>query len=349
MAKSKTITRNDVQNILAHINLGDDAHREITQNEFDALSQTDKDDGTIYFITNGASGNVFLDDNTPIGMITPYGGSTDPAYWLICDGRAVSRTTYAELFAVIGTTYGIGDGSTTFNIPDLRGNVAIGASEEYNIGESGGEKSHLLTINEIPSHNHNSSQNNYGFGGIEASSGSTYGAWYSTGAYKTGLTGGDQAHNNMQPYIVTNYIIKVSSAISAHQSQLDLFYPVGSYYETSNGNFDPNISWGGIWELENDGRVLISTGENYSLGSVGGEATHTLTITEIPSHNHRIREEYGVAGSSSYPPNNTYSQVAGNSASTKSWYGDPIEYTGGGASHNNMQPYKVVKRWHRIA
>ena len=62
----------------------------------------------------------------PVGMITPYGGSTAPNRWLMCDGSSVSRTTYANLFAVIGTSFGTGDGSTTFNLPDLRECVPVG-------------------------------------------------------------------------------------------------------------------------------------------------------------------------------------------------------------------------------
>src|SRR5688572_13958247 len=60
------------------------------------------------------------------GIAVPYAGSSAPTDWLLCDGSAVSRTTYANLFAVIGTTYGSGDGSTTFNLPDLRGRTVAG-------------------------------------------------------------------------------------------------------------------------------------------------------------------------------------------------------------------------------
>lgn len=63
----------------------------------------------------------------PVGSIVPYGGATAPSGWLLCQGQAVSRTTYAELFAVIGTAYGSGDDSTTFNIPDLREATTKGA------------------------------------------------------------------------------------------------------------------------------------------------------------------------------------------------------------------------------
>jgi microcystin-dependent protein len=62
----------------------------------------------------------------PIGSIIPFGGGSPPSGWMLCDGSDVSRTTFAPLFAVIGTTFGSGDGATTFSIPDLRGNVAVG-------------------------------------------------------------------------------------------------------------------------------------------------------------------------------------------------------------------------------
>lgn len=234
------------------LNLGDTAHEEISQADFDALTSEEQNDGTVYFITDGVASNIFVDDNVPVGTIAPYGGSNDPAYWLICDGRAISRTAYSELFSVIGTTYGTGDGSTTFNIPDLRGNIAIGASEDYELGDSGGEETHTLTVNEMPSHTHK-----------------TQGIAYQTQSYSTNPlnyvladldnsyrtefmmpAGGGQAHNNMQPYVVTNYIVKAKTALSENQSQLDFFYPVGSYYETSDSTFNPNSRWGGTWAVE---------------------------------------------------------------------------------------------------
>lgn len=147
------------------------------------------------------------------GFIQMFAGSTAPTGWLMCDGSAVSRTTYADLFAVIGTAYGSGDGTTTFNVPDLRGRVAVGKSSDTEfdtLGETGGEKKHTLTIQEMPSHAHTkttiprddtpwaapTSGWNYSF-----TSGTTY-------QQTTDSTGGGQAHNILQPYIVTNYIIK---------------------------------------------------------------------------------------------------------------------------------------------
>lgn len=361
MAYSKVITQNDVQNILAHINLGDDAHTEITQAEFNALTDEEKNDGTIYFITDGIMGNVFLDDNTPIGTIAPYGGTSDPSYWLICDGRAISRTTYAELFAVIGTTYGSGDGSTTFNIPDLRGNVAVGSNETYILGTSGGEATHTLTTDEMPSHSHelgiavNGVDADYRMGynatnaTTDGSSYPNYGRWRNATDYSQyyGValtTGGSQAHNIMQPYIVTNYIIKYASTVSRHQANIDFFYPVGSYYETSNADFDPNITWGGTWVLENEGQVHVSAGTNYEIGDTGGEAEHTLTVNEMPSHTHTMLYAGGSASTWGY----SYTSSGGTRSGQTEASGG-VGPTGSGQPHNNMQPYIVVNRWHRTA
>lgn len=88
------------------------------------------------------------------GIISLFAGSTAPSGYLACDGSAVSRDTYSALFAVIGTTYGAGDGSTTFNLPDLSGRVAIGASTSHAMGTTGGEETHTLTSGELAAHAH---------------------------------------------------------------------------------------------------------------------------------------------------------------------------------------------------
>jgi hypothetical protein len=89
---------------------------------------TDEDGGTLY-LSRGVAGWEKISPALsfhPVGMISPFAGAAAPNGWLMCDGAAVSRTTYATLFALISTTYGTGDGSTTFNVPDLRGRVAVG-------------------------------------------------------------------------------------------------------------------------------------------------------------------------------------------------------------------------------
>lgn len=90
------------------------------------------------------------DGIVPPGMIAPYAGKTAPEGWLLCDGSAVSRTTYANLYAVIGTTYGAGNGSTTFTLPDLRGRVAAGAGSAA-LGSTAGADSKKIEVKNIPS------------------------------------------------------------------------------------------------------------------------------------------------------------------------------------------------------
>lgn len=90
----------------------------------------------------------------PAGIVMPFAGLVAPEGWLLCDGSAVSRNDYADLFAAIGTVYGAGDGSSTFNVPDLSGRVIIGVSESHILGSTGGEATHVLTDSELPAHVH---------------------------------------------------------------------------------------------------------------------------------------------------------------------------------------------------
>lgn len=113
------------------------------------------------------------------GMMFDYSGGSVPSNFLLCDGAAVSRTTYANLFAAIGTTWGNGDGSTTFNLPDSRRRVTVGSGgtgtlELGNVtGDTGGEEIHVQTLSELATHNHGLTNNGFDTGGVP----STTGAW----------------------------------------------------------------------------------------------------------------------------------------------------------------------------
>lgn len=96
------------------------------------------------------------------GIVIPFAGTTAPQGWMLCDGSAVSRTTYAALFALIGTTYGEGDGETTFNIPDLSGRVVIGVSNSHALGTTGGSENVTLTSDQLPAHTNVVPQHGHG-------------------------------------------------------------------------------------------------------------------------------------------------------------------------------------------
>ena len=150
----------------------------------------------------------------PTGILLPYAGNIVPNGWLLCSGHQVSRQIYANLFAVIGDTYGIGDGSTTFNLPDLRGRMPMGldnmggnsANRVSNtvadsLGRGAGEDMHQLSFDELPTRN---SYISHGAGG----QGDSHGAFNYVHQLHTVTFGNDQPHNNMPPYLSLNYIIK---------------------------------------------------------------------------------------------------------------------------------------------
>jgi microcystin-dependent protein len=189
----------------------------------------------------------------PSGTMMQFAGSAAPTGWLLADGSAVSRTTYSSLYAAIGTTYGSGDGSTTFNVPDLRGRIPVGKNTGTfsALGDNGGEETHVLSQAEMPSHNHTFSGSAMGahshtFSGdalpahahsyqeaignaqtagtgsdmdattaantSSVSAGTPSGSISSNSAGTPAGTisnaGSGSAHNNLQPYLVVNHIIK---------------------------------------------------------------------------------------------------------------------------------------------
>ena len=203
----------------------------------------------------------------PVGVVEAFAGSNAPNGWLICDGSQVSRSLFPELFSVIGTTYGSGDGFSTFTLPDLRGRTIAGRDGVNNmnngptnrltsthfgasgtaLGNSGGSESHTLTTAQLASHNHgvNDPSHRHGPSGDEgmnrywqSSTGAgavvQAGASYQgnnsiiyTGWASTGISiqnnGSGNAHNNTQPTMVLNYIIKAISEL-----------PRGGWYNSSS-------------------------------------------------------------------------------------------------------------------
>lgn len=154
----------------------------------------------------------------PPGMVAPYAGTSVPGGWLLCNGQTVSRATYADLFAAIGTMYGVGDGSTTFAVPNLQRRVVVGsggtgtATLGNAVGNTGGSETHALTTAELAAHTHNLVPGGVTVRVTDLSSGGTIGFTAGTRVnYDIAATqsaGSGTAHNNIQPSIVLNYLIK---------------------------------------------------------------------------------------------------------------------------------------------
>lgn len=141
------------------------------------------------------------------------------------------------------------------------------------------------------------------------------------------------------PLAANNFV----AVYGTNSSLIDLFYPVGSYYETSSSSFDPNVAWGGTWLEDTAGYTTVAYASGDSsfgtVGGTGGEKTHKLTTTEMPKHSHSASDigTRVTVASGSY----TDAIVAAGTLT--------VSETGGNGSHNNLQPYIVVKRWHRTA
>ena len=166
----------------------------------------------------------------PVGVVDAFAGATAPSGWLLCYGQAVSRTAYPVLFTTLSTTYGSGDGSTTFNIPDMRGRAVAGKDDmggtaasrltstvltaSNTLGATGGTQTHVLTTAQMPSHTHTVTDTYSNIGEPNwvrfGSNGPLYDIDANTRSLSVGSAGSDTAHLNTQPTIVLNYIIKAT-------------------------------------------------------------------------------------------------------------------------------------------
>ena len=145
-------------------------------------------------------------------MIGPYAGATAPDGWLMCDGAAHPRGDFAALYGVLGDVYGAGDGSTTFNVPDLRKRVPVGKGASGTLsalGAVGGEEEHSLTVAEMPAHRHGTNTGGTSAGTPSGTVTSTFtGAAMAAHTHTIASEGGSTAHNNMPPHLVINYLIR---------------------------------------------------------------------------------------------------------------------------------------------
>lgn len=321
-------------------------------------------------------------DTEPIGVIKEFAGefANIPEGYLLCNGQEVSRKEYASLFNVVGTTFGKGDGINTFNVPDRQGVVAIGTGDytdkngktvTIDLGKIIGEYEHKTTIEELASHGHdflcpdgekrdNVAAYNPKDSGQDPNNGSsgyrTYGNVYITN------TGEDKPHNNTQPSIGMNFIIKANYTVgviakATEQECIDgiiddkyvtpllinklfirhmkLIFPIGSKYITQTETNPAEILGFGTWERFK--RIDLGLDEMDSdmnaIGKIGGEKKHKQTLGELVTHSHQASlqvltlSSQGIDSSQSGPWKATYVKTTED---------------GGGQPFNVMNPFEIV-------
>jgi len=197
---------------------------------------------------------------TPVGTILPWTAATAPTGFLKCDGSAVSRTTYAALFEVVGTTYGVGDGSTTFNLPDLTSRTMVAANTSTSVGDTGGLNKVTPTLNQ----------------NLAATAPAV------TGAVTANVTGNVSAG-------VGNLAVNAATLTG------DVTADVGNLASSTTINGAPGATQNlGTSVSQNLGG---SSASNLGGNLTGGVSNHTLSLSQIPSHSHSMLSGYMQAQS----------------------------------------------------
>lgn len=295
-------------------------------------------------------------DTLPIGSIVPYGSNDIPANWLLCDGRAVSRTTYANLFSVIGTNFGEGDGTTTFNLPDFRSRVPVGLySEDIDfdtIGDAGGEKEHTLTIDELPNDSiklnklfpvKQRANTTEGFAG----NGNFVVYLENSDFFTTQNLGKGQAHSNLQPYQVVNYIIKSAMSVGVIGNVIN--NKSDSNKDTYSCNYINNAIGKLVWKNTSpntgfEGRTitLSSDSTEYDLVEIifktgTGENDGLMSTGRIPISN--AGHYSAIIGGNMYSRDWTISENQLTLSNASRWTSYGADAT---TNNNGMLPYYII-------
>jgi microcystin-dependent protein len=240
------------------------------------IQQVSGSTSTIFEVKNSSGASVMAIDSSgattatfaagvglPVGMVTPFAGATAPTGWFLCFGQAVSRTTYASLFAVISTTYGVGDGSTTFNLPDLRGRSVAG------VDNMGGTDAGRLDI--------------------ANSSGTVVGSQYVT---LTSAQSGVPAHSHSNT--VTNNAV-TSGAGSAHTHIQNAHqHGLNVARKQANTYLDTGSYWAGGTSLNNEG--FADTGFDNGVTVYNSYLTSNAATNQTEqAHTHSVTSNVSIS------------------------------------------------------
>lgn len=196
----------------------------------------------------------------PIGMVAPYGGSSAPSGWLLCDGSAVSRTTYAALFAITSTTYGIGDNSTTFNLPDLRSRLPLGAGTGTKVATFSSRSGNVITVTGLS----NAANNEFQTGQAVL--------YNTTSGAISGITDN-----------TTYYVVRISNTTFSLATNLANAVAGTVITLSSDGSGT---------------QTFTQTLTARTAGHTGGEENHAPVIAEMPAHTHMANRLSGGSGTS---------------------------------------------------
>lgn len=244
----------------------------------------------------------------PSGSIMQFAGASVPSGWLLCNGDPVSRTTYANLFTAIGTTYGVGNGTTTFNLPNLKGKVPVGRDSSITafntLNNQGGAATRTIAVANLPAHNHglNSHTHTISHGHTASGSGGSHNHTATSSGGFHGHTGSATTTGSTH-----NHAVQTGSALS-----------IGA----GNGLF------------ANSGFPPVTSAGNVS-SSDGGSHSHTVSVDNSFSHDHTI--SVGLSDSLSI----TVTVGGSNTANSGQATGNTAD-TGSGTALETMSPYIVV-------
>ena len=294
----------------------------------------------------------------PTGGMVAWTTASAPTGWLICDGSAVSRTTYADLYAVVGDTYGSGDGSTTFNLPNIKGRVVVGldsADTAFDaLAETGGSATHTLNTAELPSHNHTQDAHSHTANTAAANAPHSHPA--STGAANaphshpasTGAANAYHAHN-----------VGAVNAPHSHPASTGAANAPHSHGESGNQNaqgynkYAKRLSTGNNWDVT--GASLAAWQSAYYARTVTSYGPHShpaSTGAANAPHSHYAPAQYAPhshpasTGAANAPHSHPASTGAADAPHSHTVTVDNAtatnQNTGGGGAHNNVQPYIVL-------